>query len=42
MAWIERLEAPSKRVVWFERSGQEPFVDEPAAFNAAMLDVLGS
>jgi hypothetical protein len=26
--------------VWFEESGHEPFVDEPARFNAAMLDLV--
>lgn len=39
MAYIERLEAPSKQVVWFEHSRHEPFVDEPAAFVAAMAQI---
>ena len=38
--YIERLRAPSKRVEWFERSGHEPFVDEPDRFNAAMRDLV--
>jgi pimeloyl-ACP methyl ester carboxylesterase len=40
VAYIDALTAPSKQVVWFERSGHEPFVDEPAAFNAAMRDLV--
>jgi hypothetical protein len=34
--------APSKTLVWFEKSGHEPFVDEPAKFNAAMVDMMRS
>lgn len=26
---IDALTAPSKKLVWFEQSGHEPFVDEP-------------
>lgn len=40
MAYFETLRAPSKRLVWFERSGHEPFADEPAKFNAAMRDMV--
>jgi pimeloyl-ACP methyl ester carboxylesterase len=40
LAFIDALTAPSKRLVWFEESGHEPFVDEPARFNAAMADLL--
>jgi len=25
---------------WFERSGHEPFVDEPAKFNALMAELV--
>ena len=35
VAYIDVLSAPSKELVWFEESGHEPFVDEPAKFNAA-------
>jgi pimeloyl-ACP methyl ester carboxylesterase len=35
--YFDALKAPTKRLVWFEQSGHEPFVDEPAAFNAAMV-----
>src|SRR6185369_16899131 len=33
MAYFDRLRAPSKKLVWFEESGHEPFVDEPLKFN---------
>jgi pimeloyl-ACP methyl ester carboxylesterase len=46
VAYFDALTAPSKKLVWFEQSGHEPFVDEPAKFNASMLElvrpVLGS
>ena len=29
-AYFDALAAPSKELVWFEQSGHEPFVDEPA------------
>jgi pimeloyl-ACP methyl ester carboxylesterase len=38
--YFEALNAPSKRLVWFEDSGHEPFVDEPAKFNALMAEVV--
>lgn len=37
-AYLEALRAPAKTLVDFERSGHEPFVDEPEAFNAAMFE----
>jgi pimeloyl-ACP methyl ester carboxylesterase len=40
MAYFEALTAPSKEVVWFERSGHEPFADEPDRFNAAMVELV--
>ncbi len=40
VAYFEALAAPSKRLVWFEESGHEMFVDEPAKFNAAMIDLV--
>lgn len=40
MAYFEALTAPSKRVVWFERSGHEPFAEEPERFNAAMAEIV--
>jgi pimeloyl-ACP methyl ester carboxylesterase len=39
-AYFEALDAPSKAIIWFEKSGHEPFMDEPDDFNAAMLEVV--
>lgn len=39
VAYFNALTAPSKKLVWFEESGHEPFVDEPAKFNAAMAEL---
>jgi pimeloyl-ACP methyl ester carboxylesterase len=38
--YFDVLAAPSKTLVWFERSGHEPFVDEPATFNAEMTELV--
>jgi pimeloyl-ACP methyl ester carboxylesterase len=38
LAYIDALTAPSKEVVWFDESGHETFADEPAKFNATMLE----
>jgi len=40
VAYIDALRAPSKQLVWFEESGHEPFIDEPAKFNAAMAELV--
>jgi pimeloyl-ACP methyl ester carboxylesterase len=40
VAYFDALTAPSKRLVWFEESGHEPFVDEPAKFNASMVELV--
>jgi len=40
VAYLDALTAPSKTLVWFEASGHEPFVDEPAKFNAAMAELV--
>ena len=40
VAYLNALSAPSKTVVWFEQSGHEPFMDEPAKFNAAIVDLV--
>jgi pimeloyl-ACP methyl ester carboxylesterase len=40
MAYFDALIAPSKKLVWFEESGHEPFVDEPDKFNAAMIELV--
>jgi len=40
VVYIDVLTAPSKKLVWFEDSGHEPFVDESAKFNAAMAELV--
>lgn len=40
VAYLDALTAPSKRLVWFEASGHEPFVDEPTKFNTAMVELV--
>ncbi|HEX6533562.1 MAG TPA: alpha/beta hydrolase [Gemmatimonadaceae bacterium] len=40
VAYIDALVAPSKTVVWFEESGHEPFADEAAKFNQAMVELV--
>jgi pimeloyl-ACP methyl ester carboxylesterase len=40
VAYFDALIAPSKKLVWFEKSGHEPFVDEPAKFNTAMVELV--
>jgi pimeloyl-ACP methyl ester carboxylesterase len=40
VAYFEALTAPSKKLVWFEKSGHEMFVDEPAKFNTAMAELV--
>ena len=40
VAHIDALTAPSKKLVWFEHSGHEMFVDEPDKFNAAMAETV--
>ena len=40
VAYFDMLTAPSKELVWFEESGHEPFVDEPAKFNRAAIDMV--
>jgi pimeloyl-ACP methyl ester carboxylesterase len=37
VAYFEALAAPSKTLVWFEESGHEMFLDEPAKFNESMI-----
>jgi pimeloyl-ACP methyl ester carboxylesterase len=40
VAYFDRLRAPSKKLVWFEESAHEPPFEEPAKFNAAMVELL--
>jgi pimeloyl-ACP methyl ester carboxylesterase len=38
VAYFDALTAPSKKLVWFDHSGHEAFVDEPEKFNATMVE----
>lgn len=38
--YFARLAAPTKKLLWFEASGHEPFIDEPDKFNAAMNELV--
>jgi pimeloyl-ACP methyl ester carboxylesterase len=40
VAYLDALTAPSKRLVWFEDSSHEVFIDEPDEFNAAMRELV--
>jgi len=40
VAYFDALRAPSKKLLWFEASGHEPFVDEAEKFNQAMIDLV--
>ncbi|HEU4722337.1 MAG TPA: alpha/beta hydrolase [Gemmatimonadaceae bacterium] len=40
VAYFDALTAPSKRLLWFERSGHEPFADEAEQFNRAMIELV--
>lgn len=39
-AYFDALTAPSKKLVWFEESAHEPPFEEPAKFNAAMVELV--
>ena len=40
VAYFDALAAPSKKLVWFEHSGHEAFVDEPEKFNSMMVELV--
>jgi pimeloyl-ACP methyl ester carboxylesterase len=40
VAYFDSLTAPLKRLLWFEESGHEPFMDEPLKFNSAMQEFV--
>lgn len=40
LTWLDRLDAPSKRIVWFERSGHNPAFEEPQKFAEAAASIL--
>lgn len=37
-AWMKRLSAPEKKIVWFENSAHLPMIEEPGRTFAALLD----
>lgn len=37
-AWLERVQAPEKRLVWFEHSAHLPMIEEPGRVLAALLE----
>jgi pimeloyl-ACP methyl ester carboxylesterase/membrane protease YdiL (CAAX protease family) len=40
VAFFDALAAPAKKLVWFEHSGHEAFVDEPEKFNSTMVELV--
>jgi proline iminopeptidase len=38
--YFDRIEAPQKRLIWFEQSAHNPPFEEPYAFNRTLVDVL--
>lgn len=40
LAYFDVLTTPSKRLLWFETSGHEPFADEAEKFNRAMVELV--
>jgi len=40
VAYFDMLSAPSKKLIWFEESAHEPSFEEPAKFNAAMVELV--
>ena len=38
--YFERIQAPHKRLVWFEQSAHNPPFEEPDLFNRTLIDVL--
>jgi len=40
VAFFDALDAPTKKLVWFNQSGHEMFVDEPDKFNATMVELV--
>jgi len=38
--FFEKLEAPSKRLIWFDKSAHFPFYEEPERFSQKMVDIV--
>jgi pimeloyl-ACP methyl ester carboxylesterase len=39
-SYFERIDAPYKRLVWFEESAHKPPFEQPEQFNRILVDVL--
>lgn len=39
-SYFERIQAPHKRLIWFEQSAHNPPFEEPGLFNRTLIDVL--
>lgn len=37
-AWIKKLDAPHKEIIWFENSGHGPLEEEPKKFNEVLIE----
>jgi proline iminopeptidase len=40
LEWFERLEAPGKQLIWFERSGHNPQFEERGRFDDLMISKI--
>jgi pimeloyl-ACP methyl ester carboxylesterase len=40
-AWMKKLSAPKKKVVWFENSAHLPMIEEPGRVFAALIEDVG-
>jgi len=38
--YFDRIQAPQKRLIWFEQSAHNPPFEEPDVFNRTLVDVL--
>jgi proline iminopeptidase len=36
--WLDTITAPSRQVIWFEKSAHSPMVDEPDTFAKALIE----
>jgi pimeloyl-ACP methyl ester carboxylesterase len=38
--WYAKIKAPYKELIWFEKSGHNPLVDEPERFKRLLVEKL--
>lgn len=38
--WLDSLDSPRKKIIWFEKSGHGPLEEEPEKFNQTLADLL--